>query len=56
MDTQFIDVELKGDLPKLSHEDFEPFLWHGRDLEELQSIVPLELFRFEGFRSLHLQV
>ncbi|PWG81772.1 GAF domain-containing protein [Pararcticibacter amylolyticus] len=48
-DTRFVDIKLKGKLPELNLSDLEPYLQETDDIELITRLVPLDLFRFEGF-------
>jgi hypothetical protein len=48
-DTSFIEVTAKGDLPEINPEMVEPFLYDGVEMDVLQDIIPLSMFRLEGF-------
>ncbi|GAB3902867.1 hypothetical protein [Mucilaginibacter boryungensis] len=48
-DVRFIDVIAKGKLPEINPEMIEPFLYEGADMSILKDIIPLDMFRLEGF-------
>lgn len=48
-DTSFIEVTAKGTLPDINPEMIEPFLYDGVKMDTLQDIIPLSMFRLEGF-------
>lgn len=48
-DTSYIDIQLKQALPELNMSVLEPFLEEAEGIEVLTNILPLTLFRFEGF-------
>jgi len=48
-DTNFIEVTAKGNLPEINPEMVEPLLYDGVEMDILQDIIPLSLFRLEGF-------
>jgi hypothetical protein len=48
-DTTFIDITAKSDLPDINPEMVEPFLYDGVEMDVLQRIIPLSMFRMEGF-------
>jgi hypothetical protein len=48
-DTQFIDIQYKGDLPELNFETLAQHFQEGTELEYLAKEVPLKKFIFEGF-------
>lgn len=53
-DTQFIDIAIKGKLPELHYPELERFLQEGEGIKELGQLLPLSLFRFEGFSVITL--
>jgi len=54
MDTRFIDVHVKGELPKLSIADIQAAGVQSNDLLSLfKELLPLEKFVFEGFSILN---
>lgn len=44
IDPRFVDIKVKGSLPELQYCNF-----HGVNVEELEKVLPLELFALEGF-------
>ncbi len=48
-DTSFIEVTAKSELPDINPEMIEPFLYDGVEMDVLQDIIPLSMFRLEGF-------
>lgn len=48
-DTNFIDITAKGKLPDINPEMIEPFLYEAVEMDVLQDIIPLSMFRLEGF-------
>ncbi|GAB2686045.1 hypothetical protein GCM10027037_04680 [Mucilaginibacter koreensis] len=55
VDTNFIDIEVKGELPELTFETIEPYLHDEAGVEALMEILPLQLFKFKGFAVITLQ-
>jgi len=53
-DTRFIDIQLKGKLPALDYKAIEPYLQEGADTAGLETLLPLNRFRFEGFSVITL--
>lgn len=49
LDTTYIDIKAKSDLPELKPELIEQFLHEGKGNELLEEIIPLQMFRIEGF-------
>lgn len=49
IDTTFIDVIAKKKLPDINPEMIEPFLYDGVEMDVLQDIIPLSMFKLEGF-------
>lgn len=49
LDTQFIDVECKGQLPEIDFELFTKYSESGYNLALLEKIIPLSMFRLKGF-------
>ncbi|REA64099.1 GAF domain-containing protein [Dyadobacter luteus] len=54
IDTRFIDVVLKGELPDLDANTIRRQIQESADISELFSLLPLSLFRFEGISVLTL--
>jgi hypothetical protein len=58
-DMQFVNVHVKGALPKLSYEDLKYYLQEGTEKEArsklIEKILPLDLFKFEGFSVITLR-
>jgi hypothetical protein len=54
IDTRFIDVILKGELPKLDSKTIRRQLQESTDISELLTLLPISLFRFEGVSVLSL--
>ena len=54
IDTRFIDVILKGELPKLDSNTIRRQLQESTDISELLTLLPISLFRFEGISVLTL--
>jgi hypothetical protein len=52
IDTRFIDVIPKGPLPKLDFEVVERHLHEGTAVAFLSKVLPLSMFRFEGFSAI----
>jgi len=48
-DTQFIDIQHKGDLPVLNFELLAQHFQDGNEIEYLVEVLPLKKFSFEGF-------
>jgi len=48
-DTSFIEVTANSELPEINPEMIEPFLYDGVEMDVLQDIIPLSMFRLEGF-------
>ncbi|RXF68397.1 GAF domain-containing protein [Arcticibacter tournemirensis] len=51
-DTRFIDVSLKGPLPDLNIADIEHHIYDKEAYQTLIELLPLELFRVDGFSVL----
>ncbi len=49
IDESFVDVKLLGDLPPFPKDVLDKVTGSIADLEALKKLVPLKLFRFEGF-------
>ncbi|WCT11842.1 hypothetical protein [Mucilaginibacter jinjuensis] len=49
LDTTYVDIKVKGELPKLKPELIELFLQESTGAEVLEETLPLSMFRFEGF-------
>lgn len=54
LDERFVDVKLKGELPELNFEIVEQDLKESFDFNVLTRLLPLSLFRFEGFAVISL--
>lgn len=54
IDTRFIDVHVKGDLPELNFDVFQPHFQDDAGLEMLEKTLPLSLFSAEGFSIITL--
>ncbi|HVW60789.1 MAG TPA: hypothetical protein VHC48_12155 [Puia sp.] len=52
VDTRFIDIIPKEPLPKLDLEELERHLHEGSAIEFLWNVIPLTMFRFEGFSAI----
>ncbi|MFC4210290.1 GAF domain-containing protein [Pedobacter lithocola] len=48
-DTQFIDIQYKGNLPELNFEELAKHFQEGTEIEYLDKNLPLKKFTFEGF-------
>jgi hypothetical protein len=48
IDTRFVDVILKGELPELDANTIRRQIQENTDISELLTLLPLSLFRFEG--------
>jgi hypothetical protein len=55
IDTAFIDIEVKGNLPELDFETIENYLHDDVGVEVLAEILPLSLFKLEGFSVITLE-
>jgi hypothetical protein len=55
IDTTFIDIKLKGELPELDFETIETYLHEDSDVEVLAQVLPLSLFELEGFSVITLE-
>jgi hypothetical protein len=54
VDTSFIDVEVKGDLPELNTNFINSYLQEDADLAKLAELLPLNLFKLTGFSVITL--
>jgi hypothetical protein len=54
-DTNFIDIGVEGKLPELSAEVIEPFLYEGAGMDVLRDVIPLSLFKLEGFSVITIE-
>jgi hypothetical protein len=54
VDTNFIEIEVNGELPELTFEAIEPYLHDEAGVEALMEIIPLSLFKFKGFAVITL--
>ena len=54
INTDFIRVMAKKELPKLSYRELQQFLTDESGLEKLQVILPLDLFEFRGISVLNI--
>ena len=54
IDTSFIDVEVKGDLPELNTDFINSYLQEGTGLDSLDELLPLSLFKLKGFSVITL--
>ncbi|WP_377113729.1 hypothetical protein [Mucilaginibacter litoreus] len=54
VDTTFIDVEVEGDLPKLSSDFIDVYLQEHNGIDTLASILPLNKFKLKGFSVITL--
>ncbi|SDD26034.1 hypothetical protein SAMN05216464_101234 [Mucilaginibacter pineti] len=52
--TQFINIKVFGELPKLTFENIEPYLNDYEGIDLLEEMLPLSNFRFEGFSVITL--
>lgn len=52
INTDFIDVQAKGDLPKLTIRELQQYLTDESGLNTLQRLLPLSLFEFRGISVL----
>lgn len=56
VNTNFIDIEVKGTLPELDFETIENYLQNeDGGIDVLAKILPLSLFKFEGFSVITLE-
>ncbi|WP_158824772.1 GAF domain-containing protein [Mucilaginibacter lacusdianchii] len=55
IDTSFIDIKVKGELPELEFETIENYLHDDAGVEILQDILPLSLFKLEGFSVITME-
>jgi GAF domain-containing protein len=55
IDTTFIDIDVKGHLPELDFETIENYLHDDVGVEVLAEILPLNLFKLEGFSVITLE-
>jgi hypothetical protein len=53
-DTRFVDITIKDKLPELHYTELEAFLQEDAGIEQLEKLLPLSLFRFEGFSVITL--
>lgn len=49
LDTTYVEIKVKGELPQLKPELIELFLQENTGAEVLEATLPLSMFRFEGF-------
>lgn len=49
LDTTYVEIKVKGELPELKPELIELFLQANTGAEVLEETLPLSMFRFEGF-------
>lgn len=52
VNTDFIEVTVKGDLPKLDFREVHEHLGQGMGYEMLENILPLDIFQFRGISVL----
>jgi hypothetical protein len=55
IDTTFIDIKVLGHLPELEFETIENYLHEDAGIEILEEILPLSLFKLEGFSVITLE-
>jgi len=55
INTDFIDIEVKGSLPELDFETIENYLHEDSGVDVLTDILPLSLFKLEGFSVITLE-
>jgi hypothetical protein len=55
INTDFINIELKGSLPELDFETIENYLHEDSGVDVLTDILPLSLFKLEGFSVITLE-
>jgi len=55
LDERFVDISVKNPLPELNFELVEKVIQEPFDFSNLQQIIPLSLFRFEGFVVIRLK-
>lgn len=55
IDTTFIDIEVTGELPELDFETIESYLHEDVGVEVLAELLPLHMFKFEGFSVITLE-
>ncbi|MBS7564636.1 hypothetical protein KHS38_09475 [Mucilaginibacter sp. Bleaf8] len=55
IDTSFVEIKVKGDLPELDFETIENYLHEEGGVDILMDILPLSLFRFEGFSVITME-
>ena len=55
VDTTFIDIEVLGHLPELEFETIENYLHDDEGVKVLVDILPLNLFKLEGFSVITLE-
>lgn len=53
-DTQFVEIEVEGDLPELNFELLANQMQEGTELELLKNLLPLDKFKFDGFTVITL--
>lgn len=53
-DTRFIEIGIKDKLPELHYDELESFLQEEEGTAQLEKLLPLSLFRFEGFSVITL--
>lgn len=53
-DTRFVDITVNADLPELHYSELESFLQEDSGIEQLEKLLPLSLFTFEGFSVITL--
>jgi hypothetical protein len=53
-DTQFINIKVIGELPKVCFDNIEPYLNDFEGIEQLEELIPLSNFKFEGFSIITL--
>ena len=53
-DTQFVEIEVDGELPELNFEMLANQMQEGTELELLKSLLPLDKFKFDGFTVITL--
>jgi hypothetical protein len=55
INTTFIDAVALAPLPDINPEMIEPFLYDGMELDILTNIIPLSMFRLEGFAVITIE-
>ncbi len=55
IDTTFVDIEVKGELPELDFETIENYLHNEDGVDVLSDILPLSLFKLTGFSVITLE-